>query len=326
MMMFWWLCSILLAQEVVANPQIKQDNLYRMWAHLSPEENLVQIHELQRSGRYEAAQQRLEYLLKHSNEPNIKYEYARNKELMEEYETALVLYEELRAGELTLELAREVGFRRAVVLSDMGRQQQSIAAFRKLKRAFSLSADEQIAVALGLGASEVLAGKTRRGSKRIQRSLHKLDTPRQHSWLQARARYTLAQALLSKALKIELHGPVEQMNEDLQARANLILQAEKQVTVILQLDEPEFALQGVLAVADALLILYDDLLSSTPPSSFTAGQASLYREKMAEKGSFLMRKAFSYYSKGLRYAEQLDWPGEARRELQRKRQALLAEL
>lgn len=326
--MLWLFCSLSLAQEIFFSPEGEvvtesaQENLWILWDELTDEEHIEQVRELQRVGRYDAAVQRLLFIQQRQDSPVIQFEMARNTELMGEYATALELYTQLHQQELEEGLQLEVAFRRALVLSDVDRHKEAIRSLRQLRRRFSLSKDDKVVVNLALGTSELQAGKKWMGIRHIQRNLELLESGQQHPWIQARARYALAQELLDQAHSIAL-SPIKtgtKLNDKLQERANLILAAEKQIAVVIQLDEPEYALQGLIDIADAMLILYDDLVAVPPPTSFTPDQAVLFRERMAQDASVLQEKAFNYYSKGLRYAEQLDWPGDIQDELREKRE------
>jgi tetratricopeptide (TPR) repeat protein len=328
--MFWLLSSLLLAQEIsldleeVELEQKRQENLVELWRNLDEREHLTVIYDLQRSGRYLSAEQRLNFLLEEQSSPFLLFEIARNTELQSNYAAALVLYEQLYNQNLEEALALDVAFRRALVLSDLGLHTEAISSLRELKKKYSLSKSDKIAVDLALGSSQLHAGKKRAGINRIQRSLDSLENPRQHSWLQARARYALSTVLLEEARRIEIYGAqqAKRLNSRLQKRANLILQAEKNITVIIQLDEPEYALQGVVDVADAMIVFYDAIVATPPPGKFNDQQSKLFRNGMKDRASLLEDKAFEYYSKGLRYAEQLDWPGPIRQELQAKKDVI----
>jgi len=331
--MFWLLSSLLLAQEIflvgeeVILEENQEQNLKELWRQLEEKEHLDIIYDLQRSGRYISAEQRLNFLIEEQSSPFLLFEKARNTELQSNYEVALILYEQLYNQNLEESLALIVAFRRALVLSDLERHQDAISSLGILKKKYPLSKSDKIAVDLALGSSQLHAGKKRAGIKRIQRSIDSLENPRQHSWLQARARYALFTILLQEARRIEMKGAqqAKRLNRRIQKRADLILEAEKHITVIIQLDEPEYALQGIVDVADAMVVFYDAIVATPPPKNFDNQQSKLFRSGMKNRASLLEDKAFEYYSKGLRYAGQLDWPGPIRQELQAKKDVITYE-
>lgn len=296
------------------------------WKYLSTDEHVTVIYALQRSGRYEAAEQRFDFLLEQEDSPLfLRFEYAKNAEYQEKYQVAIENYQSLLKEDLSSDLKLNVRYRYCIVLSDLGEYKKASKMARKIRRSRALSATDRRAVSLILGTAQLQSGKKRKGIKRIQKTLGKLVSPQEHAWLQARAKMALAEELLFQAGQIELLTS-EDLTKSLKDRADLIVQAERQVQSIIALNEPEFALDGLSRVADEMLVLYDDLLASQPPESFTKEQKELYQEVIEEKADFLQEKALSYYSTALRYANQLEWAGQIRGELQAKYDALQQEI
>ena len=310
-------CSMAFAEETV---------FMSAWQQLSVDEHLSIVYSLQRSGKYDGAEQRLNYLLSEDpGSPFLRFEQAKNSEYKEEYLLAVDDYEALLEEKLTSDLRLNVRYRYGLVLSNVGEHKKANKIARKLRRNISLSASDRRAVSLVLGTTQLQSGKKKKGIARIQNALNKLASSQEHSWLQSRAKMALAEELLFQATQIELI-PSRELNESLKERADLIIQAERQVQSIIALNEPEYALKGLSRVADAMLVLYDDLISAQAPSEFTKVQKELYQEKIVEQAEFLQEKALSYYSTALRYANQLEWSGSIREELEAKYNALQAEI
>ena len=299
------------------------------WELLSVEEHLSVVYALQRSGRYDDASKRLFFLLHREEYLDsgllIQFEYAKNLEHFEMYQHTLGLYEELLAQKLPPDLKINVLYRYCLVLSDFDDHRGAVDVAKKLRRSWFLSGSDRRAVSLLLGTAQLRAGQKNRGIRKIQRALGKLKSPQEHPWLQSRAKMALADELLFQAGELQLLTASD-LEESLQTRADLIIQAERQVQSIIALNEPEYALLGLTRVADAMLVLYDDLLASLPPEEFTKEQKELYQEAIEEKAEFLQQKALSYYSTALRYANQLEWSGQIRGELQSKYSALQQEI
>ena len=299
------------------------------WEHLSLDEHLNVVYALQRSGRYEAASKRLFFLLHREEYQDsrlfIQFEYAKNAEYQEEYQIALSVYDNLFLEKLPSDLKLNVLYRYSIMLMELNDPKGAIKIAKKIRRSRILSSSDRRAVSLILGTAQLQAGKKKKGIRRIQKTFGKLVSPQEHAWLQARAKMALAEELLFQAEQIELFT-VEEIEDSLKIRANLIIQAERQVQSIIALNEPEYALSGLSRVADSMLVLYDDLLASQPPSEFTKEQKELYKEAMDEKADFLQEKALSYYSTALRYANQIEWSGKIRGELQAKYDALQQEI
>jgi hypothetical protein len=311
------------AEEVVLT---SAENLEESWQQLSVDEHLSIVYSLQRSGKYDEAEQRLNYLLSEdASSPFLRFEQAKNSEYKEEYLLAIDDYQDLLEEKLTSDLKLNVRYRYCLVLSNLGEHKKANKMARRLRRNISLSTTDRRAVSLVLGTTQLQSGKKAKGIARIQKTLEKLSSPEEHSWLQSRAKMALAEELLLQAAKVELI-PSRDLNDSLKERADLIIQAERQVQSIIALNEPEYALKGLSKVADAMLVLYDDLISAQAPSAFTKEQKELYQEQIIEQAEFLKEKALSYYSTALRYANQLKWSGSIRGELEAKYNALQAEI
>jgi len=300
-------------------------DLLASWANLSIEEHLDYVYSLQNTGRYDSAEERLHYLLQRESSAVIQFELARNLELQERYSEALEGYNQISLKECSADLRLNILYRQALVLSDLQQEKEALKMVRRLRRRIFLSKTDRRGIRLLLGATEIKAGKKNRGIRRIQRTLNQLDSDHEHPWLQSKARLTLAEELLDSASDIEIIAN-DSLDDSLRQRANLIVAAERQVQMIISLNEPEQALIGLSQVADAMLMLYDDVILSPAPESFTTSQREIYQEELEERAKILQHKSLSYYSTALRYANQLEWKGAITEELKAKYSSLQQEL
>ena len=101
-------------------------------------------------------------------------------------------------------------------------------------------------------------------------------------------------------------------------RANWILQAEKQIQVIIQLQEPEYVMTSLEHFADSMVLFFDEVRMLPPPPDFTPTQADIFEEEIAQQASILADKAIGYYKLAVRFGDGLLWTGDAHPRMKRK--------
>ena len=115
------------------------------------------------------------------------------------------------------------------------------------------------------------------------------------------------------------------MAKSITKRLQRMRAAERQIAVILELREPEYALLSLIAVVDAYLRFYDDAVSMPAPKRFTVAQHRQYEEQLAKKAETLRRKAHMLAREGVNYADTMGWQRQSRSELIQRRDLLKQE-
>ena len=151
-----------------------------------------------------------------------------------------------------------------------------------------------------------------------------MASPSEWSWLQARARMAICEHMFEQAQSIEIF--IEDLDKRMDDRANWILEAENHIQVIIQLQEPEYVLQSIESLADALVVFYDELASVPPPKNFTLAQREIFKEEMSKRGRVLLEKALGYYQLADRFGNGLAWQGEDHLQIGNKVAVLQREL
>ena len=289
------------------------------------EENpLETVYSLQRRGQYVEAQEQLDVLILEFDSPRMRFEWARNLELQGQYEAALQVYDELYVLRLAGDFGLNIAYRRGLMLSNLGEHTKAIRILKRL-RWRRLDPHDRRGINLALGASELASGDVRRGMMRIEKTLAQLEQPNEWSWLQARARMAICQYLLSLASESPLDAS-ESLKEQMDKRADWIIKAEKQIQVIIQLQEPEYVLTGLEVFADAMVLFFDELRMLPPPPDFTAAQADIFTEEVSQQASVLADKAIGYYKLAVRFGDGLAWTGQSHSRMIRKIEVLDKEL
>ena len=116
--------------------------------------------------------------------------------------------------------------------------------------------------------------------------LSRLEQPNEWSWLQARARMAICDHLLSLASATTL-----QAGDDLKAwiSGHWILQAEKQIQVIIQLQEPEYVMTSLEHFADSMVLFFDEVRMLPPQILQQPRQISLKRKSLNKRVYLLTR-------------------------------------
>ena len=286
--------------------------------------SIEEVYRHQRQGQYVEAQEILDTLVLANDTPVNRFEWARNLELQGEYEPALQVYNELYRLRFTGEFGLNIAYRRGLMLSNLGEHRTAVRTLKRL-RWRTLSALDRRGVQLALGAAEIQAGQVERGMRRIEKVLGHLEQPNEWSWLQARARMAICEHLLILASDTTLQAG-DGLKVQMDQRANWILQAEKQIQVIIQLQEPEYVMKSLEHFADSMVLFFDEVRMLPPPPDFTSTQAEIFEEEIAQQASVLADKAIGYYKLAVRFGDGLLWTGSAHPRMKKKVDILETEL
>lgn len=298
------------------------------WSTLAVEEVLAEAVSRRRVGDFQGSLDRLGHLEGRADAPAAEVLHQRGitLEYMERFEEALAAYDAALGLSSPGETVHgEVSFRRALVLEDLGRHADSLQQVRDLQRQGGWTEPQELSLELSRGVAELRSGSTRRGLRRLDRALARLEGDAALPWLQARARTAVAGHLLAEAETLALEGN-KKARRRLLARTELMVAAEAHVIAVARLGEPEYILEGLRLLGDAYLALHDDMLAAPPPGRLDAEQRALYAEAVAERAAVLPAKALRYYDEGVQVAVRTAWEGEVVQELRARRDATAAEL
>jgi hypothetical protein len=249
------------------------------------------------------------------------WHFALNEEIAERYEPALAGYDRVIALAAGGDRTDDARFRRALVLADLGRDKESAAEAKALLAENRWSAEDDAALRLVRGMGDLRAGRTRRGLRQLDGGLLALEGTQAHPWVRARARAALAAHWLDQAAEVPISND-RKAAKNLGKRAGLMSDAERQIIAVAQLNEPEYALVGLIRLGDAYLQLYDDLRAAEPPASLDADQVVIFREAVDQKAAVLRLKAWRYYDEGVALAVRTQWAGSAAQTLRERRDAI----
>lgn len=309
-------------EEIVGEPEPEPEplTLEQVWGMQDPAEVLTQAVAFQEVGNRDAALTRLEFLHETAPSTAVRFQLGKTLELMEDYEGALSHYAAvLEQGDS--EHRHDAAFRRIIVLEDVGRSAESLEAVKVLQDEGDWSELDEITLDLARGISEISSGKTRKGIKRIEAGLAVLAETSESPWMRARARAALIRVMLDEAAGLELVGNKKAARR-LSERSGLMVAAEQQVIAIARLGEPEYALDGLVLLGDAYIMLHDDMLAAPAPRRLSDEEAVIYRAEVEGRVKILSAKAKNYYGEGVKLATRVGWEGALAETLQARHDAL----
>lgn len=197
-------------------------------------------------------------------------------------------------------------FRVAELTGVLGDPEGALAGFNDLRPWGRLPDEDQSKIALNRAWFTLQTGDTRRGMRRLRRALRKTETGTV-SFYEAKAWAGIARAYADEAARVPIEGTDRKLRKRLAEREVYLAGAGSAVGQAVALQEPEWVLEGLLALADGFEQLGDDLLEAPEPSDLTEEQLLLYRQGMREQAVATWMRAEVFLSKGVEVADQLAW-------------------
>jgi tetratricopeptide (TPR) repeat protein len=127
------------------------------------------------------------------------------------------------------------------------------------------------------------------------------------SWYEARAWSRLARVRVDAADAVAISGGERRLRANLLKRQGLILEAEQAVNQTIALEEPEWVLDGILALADGYEAYGDSLRESAFPTYLLPEQQVRYADGIAEQVEKAWLRALTYLDRAEDMAARLRW-------------------
>jgi tetratricopeptide (TPR) repeat protein len=237
---------------------------------------------------------------------------------------AIRLYDEGMAQWPVSPLNRDRAFRKAEALGTLGVPKEGLDWLQRID-ARDLEPLDRQKYELVEGILTVQAGRTRRGLRILRDVLQDLSEE-ELTFYQAKARATIARVLADQAAQLAFDKGEKKLVKRVQERAALIDGIEKQVTEAAELDEPEWVLEGLLALGGAYQAFGDDLLVHKRPRKLTPEQLEVYEEGVLGKVEAMWVKAMRSYDLGLEMATRIGWKSRRVEELEAAREMAVARI
>ncbi len=192
-----------------------------------------------------------------------QYLVALSHDLDGDPQAALALYDPLSEAWSRRGIPADLAVRRAACLATLSRHAEALRQLRAVGPARALSPVDRLKVEVLRGAWHLQAGRERRGLRHLDAALQRVG-PDTGPWHQARAREVLLRHGLAQAAALDLRG--DQVDTQLQTRAQLLSLAQDQVVEIVRLDQPQSSLRALHSLAMGHAALGDDLGGSAVSS------------------------------------------------------------
>ena len=302
-------------------PLLPPPALGQVFASQDPDVVFQEAMDRRMDGDVQGAIERLAWLRAQGDRrPGVLYQLGVAYEFAGDHQTALQAYETLIAEDLSGEYHDDAGFRRGICLEELGQWDAALAQYKSIPTR-ELQGTDLWTINLARGIAEVRTGKQGKGERRILAALQDSQGS-DISWMQAKALYTLQDALLLERDQAPLDGSPRQQGKNIVERAVQISAAEAMLAQVIYLEEPEWILKGLLSLGDAYLALQQELVLAPAPRKFDAQQVALYQSGLNEKGTILLRKAWEAYDQGLVVAGTYGVEGPVVDELLNRRDGL----
>lgn len=216
---------------------------------------------------------------------------------------------------------RDVGFRRARCLEELGRTAEAIAQYESLGQTRELDAQDRFTLDVAMGVAYLRGGHERKGVRLLDRALAQTELAGRAPYMTGKGWYALERHALDEAAGLRLDD-ARKAPRQLQARAGLILDAEAHLVRAVEAGEPEWILRGLLDLGDAYLALSQDLAASPPPPELGPEQALVYTAELHRRTATLSRKAWESYDQGLVVAGRFGLENELTAALRARRDAV----
>ncbi len=241
-------------------------------------------------------------------------------ELQWKFAEARTLYESVVARDG--DHVADARFRLALVLEDLGDPDGALVQMQALARLNGFDEDDRLTLDLQQGISAVNTGKVRRGTRAITEALARAPADGRQTWILAKARYTLIARQLADADHLALKGGEARVVKRLKQRIAAIQEAERAITVLVGLEEPEWIVASMTALGDSWKRLGDDLVAAPPPRRLTPAEVEIYRRSLLPYAENARTKAFHYWDAGVELAHRVNFESPKVRVLKERRDSI----
>ena len=134
--------------------------------------------------------------------------------------------------------------------------------------------------------------------------LHELDERIESDFFVGMAAYYLGEIAHEQYKILPVRLPEKQMAADLEAKAQLVLQAQHRYLDTIRVKNPEWATAAGFQIGSLYREFYDDLVGAPVPPELDTEAREIYLEEVRKKVQTLLKKAVSIHEKNLLMAER----------------------
>ncbi len=299
--------------------------LQAVFASVEPEVLFAEAVDRREAGDLEGSVARLAWLLHEGDESAATlYQIGIAFEGAEDFDQALLVYEDLLRAHDDADVRRDAGFRRAVVLDQLGESRQALHQLKKVRPpSDGFDTHDRATYDLQRGVVLADAGKEARAREALEAALAIAEGRDDLTWMAGRGWAALLDMELRSAAALSLDGSEKRVTERFVTRREHLATATSiLVDRLVPLEEPTWLLHALLGLGDASVALHRDLLASTVPRRLTAEQAGIYQELLREQAAGFLADGWRCYDEGAALAGRLHLDNRYARLLRERRDAL----
>lgn len=306
-------------------PHLPSPELGAVFASADTEEIFLQAIDRREAGDLEGAMARLAWMRDRGDDSaEVLYQIGVTWEVAEDFEQALLVYDDLLARHRAEDVRRDAGFRRAVVLDQLGEGKAALKQLKKVRPpSEGFDTHDRATYDLQLGVALADQGRDKRAREVLAPALAITEGREDLTWMAGRGWAALLDMELAAAAELELVGSEKKVTDRfVTRREHLAAATDILVDHLVPLQEPTWLLHALLALGDASVALHRDLVASTVPRRLSDEQAAIYQQLLHQQAASFLADGWRCYDEGASLAGRLHIDNRYARLLRERRDAL----
>ncbi|HOX43957.1 MAG TPA: tetratricopeptide repeat protein [Myxococcota bacterium] len=225
-------------------------------------------------------------------------------------------------------------FREAECLAALGRHAEAVSDLGRLLARADLPVSDRVDGQVLLGENHLARGDTLAAEQELRTALRLFRAHERDEFLDpapaARAEHRLAELATARFEAAPLRPPEAQLQADLEAKAQLLLEAQNAYLRSMRYGDPDWATASGFRIGQLYLALHRAMEAAPLPEDLSPEEADLYRDLLRKRTAVLLRKALRVFEMTAQLGERTgtdnDWTRKVRDEMQRVEQLVLSQL
>jgi tetratricopeptide (TPR) repeat protein len=226
----------------------------------------------------------------------------------------------------------DAAFREVGCLITLQRKDDVYRLLQQLLERPELTISDRIDALVLYAESLVDRGELLKGEKGFRDVLRQFKQQEREEFLDpapaARAEFRLAELTEQRFLASPLRLPEEQMKEDLETKAQLLLDTQAGFLRTIRYGDPEWATAAGYRIGALYLLLHKAMEEAPVPQDLADEEIAVYRDVLRQRTAVLLRKALRIFEMTISLAErnraETEWTQAARDEMTRVEQQVLS--
>jgi hypothetical protein len=217
----------------------------------------------------------------------------------------------------------DAAFRSGGCLILLERHTEAAALYARLLARSDLATADRIDAQVARGEELVAAGELIEAEKAFRASLHLYREHERDEYFDpapaARAEFNLAELLTRNFQVAPLRLPEDQLERDLEAKAQSLLEAQNSYLRAMRLGDPTWATASGYRIGRLYVAFYNAMDTAPVPEDLADEEVTTYRQLLRQRLGVLLRKALNVFDLTVQLAERThvdnQWTTAARQEM-----------